>query len=191
MYFTQLQCCGIKELTDLSQIGKGREADALFDLTTRYQGSAPTFPGCRFAIFSQAGGLEYPESPACVFADDDEYCYGCEECEPRPAALDPDGYGYRFADFIRANNLGDVEEGPEDVNPNSNHRIKMWIWNVDREAMINWVQEQIKARDWKFVPPVSPTTLDSPPAGAAGANPGMGLNRRLFGYYAGNGRVRP
>lgn len=44
----------------------------------------------------------------------------------------------RFAAFIEANNLGEVICTGFNVNPNSNNRLKVYVWTVDHDAVQAW-----------------------------------------------------
>ena len=50
----------------------------------------------------------------------------------------PDNYGQAFADYITANNLGEVTAGPVTTNRRSGNDICMWIWRFDLDRLQQW-----------------------------------------------------
>jgi hypothetical protein len=48
------------------------------------------------------------------------------------------GYGSKFATFIKRNKLGSVVCTDWNINPNSEHTLKGWLWTVDRDAVRDW-----------------------------------------------------
>lgn len=47
-------------------------------------------------------------------------------------------YGQRFARFITATKLGKVTGSRARINPNSENVIKVWIWELNKQALIRW-----------------------------------------------------
>lgn len=47
-------------------------------------------------------------------------------------------YGYKFATYLIEKGLGTVVESAIAVNPNSRHRLRVWVWTLDRNALTAW-----------------------------------------------------
>lgn len=54
------------------------------------------------------------------------------------------GKGIELAKYIKENKLGIVTETPSVLNANSYHIIRVWCWNVDKEAYVDWFKNQVK-----------------------------------------------
>lgn len=130
-----MACCGARELAGISYVEAGQEANALWDLCRRQNPQTPTFPRCRYVMFTQAS------SPTLMSMA------GFKKTE---------GYGYRFASWIEEQGLGSIEHSiPDGINPNSSNNLKMWIWIVDNKGVANWIAEQVKERNYKFEYPAA------------------------------------
>jgi hypothetical protein len=54
--------------------------------------------------------------------------------------VDKEG-GTAFANYIRRNKLGKVVQSPIAINPNSNHKIRVWIFTPDKKAIRKWYKK--------------------------------------------------
>jgi hypothetical protein len=118
LYFNNMSCCGIKELSGLSGLTPdsvfkefGKQAYTKSERDGRYENNR-----WRHAIFSQAS----------VHAG-------------------ANVYGTKFAAYIVKHKLGTVVETEELVNPNSGNYLKAWIWTVDHEAAHAFYKSLMKA----------------------------------------------
>ena len=111
-----VSCCGVREINGVSEHRTGPAVLRQFaayiygasDYMRPYAGSARF----RFAFFTQAY---------------------------RPSGIRPTtGYGERLAACIRHLNVGNVIETEEAINPNSGNNLKMWVWQVDHDALKAW-----------------------------------------------------
>lgn len=138
MNINHLSCCGVKEITSLRRLDTQADftpADALFSYCRDAFPIHPQLDRGRYFIFTQAG------------ADD--------ESNPR--------YGRKFAAFLREANLGEVIDTiPAGVNPNSGNHLRMWIWIANLEAVAEWLNEEVKRRNYVFVP-AEPTPIPYTP----------------------------
>jgi len=57
------------------------------------------------------------------------------------------GYGERFAAYIKKNKLGDVVASQRRVNPNSGNQVKLWVWTLNKQALVKWAAANIKEGD--------------------------------------------
>lgn len=57
------------------------------------------------------------------------------------------GNGRRLASFIRKNNLGKVQSSKIFNNPNTYRAIQIWLWYIDRSALVKWIRSRIKNSD--------------------------------------------
>ena len=110
-----LQCCGVKEISGLSDYESAAYAMQDFWNTT-YGRKVPNLIGnnlvpapmvnFRYCIFTQA-----------------RHTYD---------------YGIDFAKFITNNKLGTIAETDFNTNPNSGNDVKVWIWTIDHNALGRW-----------------------------------------------------
>lgn len=54
--------------------------------------------------------------------------------------------GSGLAKFIIKNRLGTVKSSPSKKNPNSNHEIQTWIWNVNQKNLSEWITTHAKTQ---------------------------------------------
>lgn len=124
LYLNDMNCCGMREIGELSSRHTAEEAMEDFGRMTvegvdggrdrygyygdrRHEGH-----NFRYVVFSQAGARSK--------------------------------YGDRFAAFIQTNRLGDViETAGRYRNPNTNRVLKAWIWTVNHEAVATWVRNRV------------------------------------------------
>lgn len=53
-------------------------------------------------------------------------------------------YGENFKKYILKNKLGKIIETPTRINPNSDNRIKAWVWSVNNKEIKRWAKENKK-----------------------------------------------
>ncbi len=56
--------------------------------------------------------------------------------------------GASFARFVRRNHLGPVTASNLRVNPNSDNKIRVWIWELDIPAVMTWLEEHRDKYDY-------------------------------------------
>ena len=162
-----LSCCGVAEATGLGLTVQPPE-DKLwaFCLSRHFLDPVEGFYyRCRYIMFTQAS------SPG------------------KDGAITPNqaGYGFEFAEFIRANNLGElIDSIPPGVNPNSHNELKVWMWIPDHAAIRLWLTAEVKRRDYKYVPPSAEPAnqqgvLTAGGLGAVGL--AQGINQRMYDHY--------
>lgn len=119
MNFQSVACCGVREISSLSTYPDPKEAMRMFGqgLFSKRVGEVKTSPMFRYAVFTQAQSQSTPI------------------CEGKSLIDKGTGYGYRFANYIREHNLGDLIETPFNVNPNSNNNLKLWVWTINLETI--------------------------------------------------------
>jgi hypothetical protein len=49
--------------------------------------------------------------------------------------------GTKFSKFVVDNGLGIISSSAIRVNPNSGNRIRIWIWDINRHALLKWYKE--------------------------------------------------
>lgn len=79
----------------------------------------------------------------------------------------PSRYGDKLKEYILKHNLGKVIETEADVNPNSNNKIKAFMWQVDHEATKAFgakLVEEIKAKLPACTQVAPPVVEAGPPA---------------------------
>lgn len=99
---TELQCCGLRELSDLSQYHNS--SYALMGIIEDAEANPGEWP-FGVIIFTEASSGRYAT---------------------------------RFAKFIETSRLGTIERIPTFYNPNSGHRVRMFVWTVDHKAVARW-----------------------------------------------------
>lgn len=52
------------------------------------------------------------------------------------------GNGKRLARYITSQHLGQIFESPVVVNANTDRKIQMWTWKLDREALVRWFAKE-------------------------------------------------
>lgn len=139
-----LNCCGIKELSGLSQY-PDNPADAMQNIGRMiYISTSNHYIGkhFRYIVFSQAGKNSH--------------------------------YGEVFAKYILDNNLGSLVETDWHVNPNSKNQLKVWVWTTDHHALDTWWKENDGSRGKGKKTAVVPTlsAVPPPPSGRVAGAPG-------------------
>lgn len=102
-------CCGIRELTSLSQFNKNPQKAFRGFANVVYRPVGTRTYGAyrfRYAVFSEAN----------------------------PPRSKSNSYGRDFAAFIIKHGLGEVVETGRNRNPNSSNDVQVWIWTVDHDA---------------------------------------------------------
>lgn len=115
MDFTNVACCGVRELSGLS-CHACDPVQMMKSFTRIYTGNNPycrSNDRFRYAIFSQAGKTSK--------------------------------YGLKFAAFIKEHGLGELVETGFHKNPNSGNYLKAWIWTVDHIAVRAWLAKTTAA----------------------------------------------
>lgn len=133
------QCCGMREITNLSHAPSA--AQAMQDFVTRLHLEG------RYAI-------NWPQGwtfSLVVFTG----VVGRQQADH--ASDRRDNYGQAFATMIEANRLGSVTATPPMVNPNTGNTIQAWIWGIDREAFAAWIKA-----NWTASPSPSPYNINFP-----------------------------
>lgn len=142
MNATGLGCCAVTEISGLNYMNRDdptAAADALWNYCQQRAPSAPAYPRCRYALFTEA-------------------TYGAE--------CDPQGYGHRFAKFIRDTGLGTLTDSiPEGKNPNSGNLVKVWVWIINWDALTAWIVSETTRRGYAYVQPAPPPDNWGVPAG--------------------------
>lgn len=122
-----LECCGLREISGLIEFTTPKAAmrevcEQIFDML---YGEIPSMANClnefnfSHVIFSEARTARRIGTP--------------------------EHYGTDFAAFITANALGSLVTGPRVRNPNSESMLKVWLWTVNRRALILWYRAQLRA----------------------------------------------
>lgn len=62
-----------------------------------------------------------------------------------PGRTSKTGYGDRLMAFIEEHNLGTVVRGRTNTNPNSGNRLTVFLWAVNRAALVRWYNATLKA----------------------------------------------
>lgn len=110
-------CCGIREISGLSYC---RDKKGLYSAK---QAMREVFQQC------------YGQPPGC---QDVKWRYAIfSEANP-PDAEAPLNYGTKFCAYILENGLGTVIETGNNINPNSENLLKVWVWTMDHDAMRAW-----------------------------------------------------
>ena len=53
--------------------------------------------------------------------------------------------GINLKNFILENNLGTITESKSMINPNSRHKLQMWIWELNKRNLKNfWLNNKIE-----------------------------------------------
>lgn len=141
MNFTELGCCGIKELNGISASSPPVVLDAACSLWNGVRNSRKR----RRAGSSFDGSAEegVPSQAIILFSSADS------------ASHPPTTYGDTFATYLREQKLGRVEEivplikGV--VNPNTTRRLRVWHWYVDMGAFRRWRANYIQEEAAKFL----------------------------------------
>ena len=79
-----------------------------------------------------------PEKPYVVYSGNARFRFAFFTQASRPGHTPPATYGERLAACIRRSNVGNVIETEEAINPNSGNNLKMWVWQVDHDALKAW-----------------------------------------------------
>ena len=132
MRITNLGCCGVREIANLSAHKSAPEAlrafcegpAVQFDLNA--QGIPP--PGCTYR--NMVRGTYKP--PSCAFA--------------LFTQVEGHKYGTKFAALILREKLGEVYETQPRVNPNSGNSIRVWVWGINRDALEAWFLQDAAER---------------------------------------------
>lgn len=123
MQLTHLGCCGVKEVTGLSQ--EKSAPQAMRNLAKQTWSAT-----CMGERLGERIPAPYERFRYLIFTQ----------------ALTDAVYGINFAAFIRKNRLGEVIETDFNRNPNSGNLVKVWVWTVDHEACKRWLVEDAKSR---------------------------------------------
>jgi hypothetical protein len=129
MIVIRLKCCGIMEL--------GEIRDDMSDINGTYTNGehamktliGNTFYHPEYSILPKGVWPAMAKFRVAIFSQADW---------TRP-------YGENFAAYIREQKLGDVICNNFGVNPNSGNEIKVWMWTLDRPAVIAWAAKNCKA----------------------------------------------
>jgi hypothetical protein len=129
-----LNCCGIREISDLHHCRTAASAIRQFIYATEpidyggYNSVTYRRDKFRYAIFS-----------------------GINKGSAKVKYVD------RLKAYILENKLGEVVETGWNVNPNSNNKLKVCVWTIDWEALKTWKEKQ-EAKNGKRKPstPVTP-----------------------------------
>lgn len=139
--FTKTQCCGIREISGLVYFASQSEI-AMLAICFRMIQAYPSFPDrifehrltpdlmkWRYFIFSQAGDKRRVR------------------------------YGEQFKAFIAQKGFGTViQTGDGQINPNSGNQLIVYLWTINREALIAWFNAEVfKYNAWvmKQHPPIA------------------------------------
>lgn len=78
-----------------------------------------------------------------VFSDRYNYhkpVFNAQNYEKEVETVETAHHGHHFAAYLVEQGLGVVTASPEAINPNTGHRIRCWIWNVDHAALTKWCE---------------------------------------------------
>jgi hypothetical protein len=115
-------CCGVRELHGISIISDPRQA---IGYTVAKTCRPDGFSRCAFILFTAAGG-------------------GGVEAAAK-------GYWHRLRHYIEEQKLGEIVEGPPRRNPNTGNWVIVYIWALDRDALVAWAKKHpaFCVADWK------------------------------------------
>lgn len=118
MYSNSNISCGVGQLHGFSRFKTPREFiyDAFIEIDS-YSG--------------EADGEADQDTPFFIFSDVITYRYNNEE-QRRDKLLT----GQRFATWLKRRNLGTVIASSPKINPNSGNKIRVWVWEVNKPALI-------------------------------------------------------
>lgn len=117
MHLRTTECCGFREICELSRTGTGEDAVKEFcrlNMRARYIGGSFTIKQVLQLHFSHV-----------LFT----------EVQPKGAIV---GYGKRLADYIEEHNLGTIVASTIATNPNSRNRLRGYIWTINKRALTAW-----------------------------------------------------
>jgi hypothetical protein len=60
------------------------------------------------------------------------------------AADGANDYGDKFAAYIRRHKLGTIAISRRLTNPNSGNPLKVWVWSINKTALLAWARKHIK-----------------------------------------------
>lgn len=126
MTLKQMSCCGMRDLSGLSDHETPKEAMVAFVLTScprvsRYNWDARKCEKLRQLNFSHV-----------IFSE---------------ANNEHRRYGENFATYIRRNKLGTVVASERRVNPNSGNQVKFWVWTLNKHNLVDWANRNTGAHD--------------------------------------------
>lgn len=120
MYLHRMACCGIYEIDDLQ-----RQRTPLTNMRQFVTAIAPV--PCAYG----------PYGPSVRVRDQFRYAIFSGTARAK--------YGDRFAAFILDHQLGEVISTGYHINPNSGHRLKVWVWTIDHVALKAWSAQNMPA----------------------------------------------
>lgn len=124
MNIGSMNCCGLRELSNLSGSYSPREAMQNFLQVACPRGGRYSWNTGKHTYVNE---LRFSHV---IFSE---------------AKNGSGNYGERFAAYIRRNNLGDVVASGRRVNPNSGNQVKCWVWTLNKRALIAWANKNIKS----------------------------------------------
>lgn len=107
---TGLQCCGVKEIGGLRNIGNTPGTFDGFERELRIFVSSYKDGNITNAYFIFTAVVQHGSPP----------------------------YGEAFKAFILKNNLGEVQETSVNKNPNSGNQLRVYLWTVDQRNLKAW-----------------------------------------------------
>jgi hypothetical protein len=57
--------------------------------------------------------------------------------------------GYKLAQLIEKNKLGVITASPAKINPNSGNKLVVWVWTVDKKALVAHFIGEDDEEDWE------------------------------------------
>lgn len=124
MFLAQTQCCAIREINGLSR--HPTPAAAMMEFCRQATAYNSTLPGL----------ITFTGVVACR----------CRKSRlvPPPPPLHKIGYGEAFAAFIREHGLGDVREGPIQINRQNHptHKVRLWSWAPAPRKLATWYKKE-------------------------------------------------
>ena|SRR3990167_3625768 len=134
-------CCGVKELSGLSRIGRRISMLDPTDKTkTKYVESDPLTPAdvLKGIIWNMWGG-----DPLKQDVRHNGRLFSCvhifyNQALPQAKPTGTIEYGELFTAFILENKLGEVHRMDPKINPNSGNVVTTYIWTHDHEALMEW-----------------------------------------------------
>jgi hypothetical protein len=129
-----MECCGVKELADLSDYPL-TDAGARRFLSTIIDEHLTEAPHRHQVYDYPAGEYRYEDVP------EKRHAPAFFIFTQAGTATDPNGrtaYGDHFKEWIEAQKLGTVIVTEPNLNENSGNLVKVYVWTVNRDAFLAW-----------------------------------------------------
>lgn len=127
MIIRWLNCCGVKEISQLSIYGSARDFMLAFVTPKPYASTGNEQGNYTSFCYESLNKDEEPYFLRCGFLLFTE--------------ARQQGYGQKLADFIYEHKLGTITTSEVRQNKNSGNLIQVFLWGVDYEALKKWKNE--------------------------------------------------